>query len=113
MTEERNDFDRLAYDIIRMVTGDQWVADTLIAKVSARLQHGPQITMWPKDIAEASQRARDAARAREAARVAQLPTLPRPVVAPQLPQLPRVMPTLPRPVVAPVLPPLPRPIVKG
>ena len=99
-----NDFDHLAYDLIVMITENRNVSQALRAKVSARLQRGPQVTIWPHDIAEASQRARDAARARELPRLAPpvLPTLPR-VLAPL------TLPTLPRPLSTPVLPTLPRP----
>lgn len=105
-----NDFDRFAVDIIQCVqaAGEHKPTDYLIRRVSDLLQRGPLITVWPRDQAEASQRARDralaaATRRPELPRPLTPPTLPRALIAPSLPR-PLQSPGLPRPLVAPTLP---------
>lgn len=99
-----NDYDRFAVDIIQCVqaAGEHKATQYLIERVSQLLQRGPLITTWPRDMAEASQRARDRAIA-EATRRPELPAMP---TLPRLQPLPRALPPITLPVLPRLLPPL-------
>lgn len=114
-----NDYEKFAYDIIQYIV-DRAAGkptDALCKLVSEKLMHGPNFTHWPRDVAEANQRARDRAHALaqrrpELPRPLAPPTLPRPLSTPTLPRGPLVAPGLPRPIVAPPLPRLLTPLKK-
>lgn len=100
----RNDYEGFALQVIQVIldSGSYKPTEALITKVGKMMEYGPLITVWPRDLAEASQRARDAANSRARAPVPlTMPTLPRlvPLVPPPLPAvapLPRLAP-LPQP----------------
>jgi hypothetical protein len=83
----RDDFERLAHDIACVVMygkiGGE-VRQPLMERVAAMLRKGPGITTWPKDHAEACQRARDEVLRRATAVAAFKP----PVKVPAMPQMP-------------------------
>jgi hypothetical protein len=95
------DYEAFAQEIIQTViqSGEYKPTLALVQRVGKMLENGPFITVWPVDVAEARQRARDRAHALATRRPELvLPPLPRVLPPPQLPrvlpppQLPRVLP---------------------
>jgi hypothetical protein len=111
-----NDYERFAYDLVKFIIdrGGYRATDELCKIVSEKLMQGPNFTLWPRDAAEANQRARDRAAAAairrpELPRPLTAPGLPRPLSTPTLPRGPLVAPSLPRPLAPPPLPRLLKP----
>lgn len=100
-----NDYEKFAYDVVKFILdrAEYKPTDALCKAVSEKLMHGPNFTLWPRDVSEANERARERSAARRLVlpRPLALPTLPRPLLTPALPrpltapgQLPRLLPPL-------------------
>ena len=80
-----DDFERFAHDIICVVNNQGRSGSAphwQIKKIAEMLRTGPGITLWPRDAAEAAQRARD--RARVPPPIVLKPPGPPPMVIPVL-----------------------------